>query len=48
MLHLGNGEMRCAEIDIDEQEFLTLDAIEELGEAAGVIKEFAAAPALKA
>lgn len=48
MLHLGNGEMRCAEFDVDEQEFLALDMVEELGEAAGIIKEFAAAPALKA
>lgn len=48
MLHLGNGEMRCAEIDIDEQEFLALDTVEELGQAAGIIREFSAAPVLKA
>lgn len=48
MLHLGNGEMRCAEIDVDEQQFLGLDTIEELGEAAGIVKQFAAAPALNA
>ncbi|MCX4909595.1 hypothetical protein [Streptomyces sp. NBC_00878] len=46
MLYLGNSEMRCAEIDIDEQEVLARDTVEELRQAAGIINEFAAAPVL--